>query len=88
MGEVVSIDAFRRARTPRVGASSPHAPIDRLAIAVHRLESVIGDVMDGGSVDEPALCRELVAVNGAVALGRYSTAALRTERLVARLRSR
>ena len=37
-------------------------------------------------VDEPDVRRELVAVNGAVAVGRYGVAAARAERLIARLR--
>ena len=86
MGEVVSIDAFRRAR-----ASAPEpesrAPVERLALAVTHLESALDEVMKSGRFDEPALRLELKAVKGAVALGRYSTAAVRTERLVARLRS-
>lgn len=87
MGEVVSLDAFRRARASAPGPAPPRAPIERLALAVAHLESAIDEVMETGSLDEPALRLELVAVNGAVALGRYSTAAVRTERLVARLRS-
>jgi hypothetical protein len=87
MGEVVFLDAFRRARASGPAPDAPRAPLERLALAVTILESAIDEVVEGGAFDEPALRRELVAVKGAVALGRYSTAAFRTERLVARLRS-
>ncbi|HEY7283669.1 MAG TPA: hypothetical protein VID47_18985 [Actinomycetota bacterium] len=82
MGEVVSLADFRRTRAAGPGPAPPRAPLERLALAVRRLESALGEV---SPFDEPELRRELVAVNGAVALGRYSTAASRTERLVARL---
>ncbi len=88
MGDVVSLDAFRRARASKPGpVQPPCTPIERLALAVTHLEGVMEEVMETGGFDEPALRRELVAVRGAVALGRYSTAAVRTERLIADLRS-
>ena len=87
MGEVVFLDAFRRARASAPEPAPPRAPVERLALAVTHLESALDEVMKSGRFDEPALRLELKAVKGAVALGRYSTAAVRTERLVARLRS-
>jgi hypothetical protein len=87
MGEVVSLEAFRRIRASAPDPAPPRAPIERLALAVAHLESAVDEVMESGTCDEPALRHELIAVKGAVALGRYSTAAVRTERLVARLRS-
>ena len=80
MGEVVSLAEFRRTRDTGQGTSFD--PIERLSAAVRRLEVVLGEADD---YDEPGVRRELVAVNGAVAVGRYGAAASRAERLIARL---
>ena len=91
MGEVVSLESFRRARAQR-GAAGTSVPdpgglvgtVERLALAVRALE----DALTGSEAyDEGEVRSELVALNGAVALGRYGFAASRTERLVERLRS-
>jgi hypothetical protein len=77
----VSLAKFRRSRTSQdVRAFDP---IERLSTAVRRLEAAL---WESENPDEPDVRRELAAVNGAVALGRYGAAALRTERLVTRLR--
>ena len=89
MGEIVSIEAYRRARNCRPGNATARvedALVERLEHAVRRLEAALEEVMDAGEVDEPVLRRELLAVSGAVAGGRYALAADRTERLIARLR--
>ena len=88
MGEVVSLEDFRRSRVgarTQVGPARALHPIDRLSTAVRRLEQALGDAAGAEGFDEPGLRRELVAVNGAVSLGRYGFAAARTERLVERL---
>jgi hypothetical protein len=83
MGDVVSIEDYRALRTRPGAVSAVTGPIERLALAVRRLEATLAEAQ---ALDEPSLCRELHAVNGAVSLGRYSTAAARTERLIRRLR--
>lgn len=83
VGEVVSLAEYRRARTAGPERGLSFDPIERLSAAVRRLESALGEVEH---VDEPDVRRELVAVNGAVAVGRYGVAAARAERLIARLR--
>ena len=85
MGEVVSFERFRRARALASEATPPIDPVERLSAAVRRLETTLREVRD---LDEPNLRRELVALNGAVAVGRYRMAADRTERLVERLLER
>jgi hypothetical protein len=86
MGEIVSLDEHRRARALRAEQAPPRAPIDRLARAVLMLETALTVAMDAEEYDEPSIRRELVAVHGAVAVGRYRMAADRTERLIERLR--
>ena len=86
MGEVVSLESYRRARQPRPVQGARSAPVERLAEAVERLESALRGLAAQG-YDELELRRELIALNGAVGLGRYAFAAERTERLVERLRS-
>jgi hypothetical protein len=83
MGEVVSLESHRRARAARLAPE--HGVVDRLAHAVERLETALGEVMAAGGADEPVIRRELLAVNGAVDGGRYALAADRTERLIALL---
>jgi hypothetical protein len=83
MGEIVSIEEFRRARAAiRPDPRPAFDPIERLSVAVGRLETALGEA-DG--FDEPDVRRELAAVHGAVASGRYRFAAERTERLIERL---
>jgi hypothetical protein len=90
MGEVVSIEEYRRARAGRGAASSggsaDDATVTRLEQAVRALESALEGAVGMGDLDEPVVRRELLAVNGAVAVGRYALAAERTERLLTRLR--
>jgi len=83
MGEVVSLAEFRRARAAVAEPEVAFDPIERLSAVVRRLESALGEMQED---DEPDVRRELVAVNGAVALRRYGAAAARAERLIARLR--
>ena len=88
MGQVVSLESFRRARAQRGAAGSglrSHGSVERLVQAVHALETALDE---SAAYDEREVRRELVTLNGAVALGRYGFAATRTERLVERLRER
>ncbi len=90
MGEVVSIEAYRRARAGRGAVASrpggDDAAVTRLEQAVRALESTLDEAVGTGDLDEPAVRRELLAVSGAVAVGRYALATERTERLITRLR--
>jgi hypothetical protein len=92
MGEVVSIEEYRRARAGRGAVASAaggdDAAVTRLEQAVRALESALEGAVGAGDLDEPAVRRELLAVSGAVAVGRYVLAAERTERLITRLRGR
>jgi hypothetical protein len=90
MGEVVSLDAYRRAREVRLAGVSTvggdDGAVERLEHAIRRLEAALQVVIGTGSLDEPEFRREILAVSGAVAAGRYARAAERTERLTGRLR--
>src|SRR3954463_8220049 len=97
MGDVVDLEHHRRARELRmapgvsdgVGRRGPAgAPVERLARAVRVLDTVLTEAMQAEGLDESDIRRELLALTGAVAVGRYGMAAARTERLVDRLRRR
>lgn len=100
MGQLVSIEQYRRARELRAEPGLPAVPdaagtrrvtgepVERLARAVRVLDLVLTEAMETEGMDETDIRRELVALNGAVAVGRYGMAAARTERLVDRLRRR
>ncbi|HXJ66715.1 MAG TPA: hypothetical protein VNN79_23400 [Actinomycetota bacterium] len=84
MGEVVSMAEFRRTRAAGAEREAAFGPIERLSAAVRRLETALGETEH---FDDPDVRRELLAVNGAVAVGRYGAAAARAERLIQRLRA-
>lgn len=86
----MSIEGYLLARAGRGAVASAgggdDATVSRLERAVRALESALEGAVGIGDLDEPVVRRELLAVNGAVAVGRYALAAERTERLVTRLR--
>ena len=88
MGQVISLEDYRQARAPRPADAARASVVDtveRLADAVTALETALGATEE---YDDLEVRRELVAVSGAVGLGRYGFAAARTERLVQRLQAR
>ena len=98
MGEIVQLEDYRRRRetgsrqrasarggSPPVPPPRPD-PVEQLAEAVRELEAALEGVIEGGIIDQHEICRELRAVNVAVARRRYVEASRRAEDLLARLR--
>ncbi len=94
MGDVIRLDAYHRRRemgtwrpaAAPAGARAPVDPVEQLAVAVRELENALEGVIEGG-IDQREICRELSAVNGAVARRHYREASRLTERLLARVRT-
>jgi hypothetical protein len=88
MGEVLSLEAYRRARRASVASASAaggdDAAVDRLERAILALELTMDEIT--GELEDPVVRQELLAVSAAVAVGRYALAAERTEGIIARLR--
>jgi hypothetical protein len=84
MGRVISIDGWLEAHE-RSRSESADADVARLERAVARLEPLLARA--GRARAAVDLETELLAVSGAVSLGRYQEAARRAERLADRLSS-
>jgi hypothetical protein len=70
-----------------VGQADPcdDADIDRLERAVGRLDSLVAGTAGGGGRSQADLETELLAIKGALSLGRYRDATARAEELAERL---
>jgi hypothetical protein len=79
-GEIVQLEPFRRRRAAYV-----RSPVGRLEAAVDRLDGI---VRRGATAIDPRVETEMLAISGSVAIGRYSDAAFRAERLASRLEGR
>ena len=84
MGEVVSLEAHRRRRLAR--APSPFEALDRLELAVRRLDAAVRASSGSDPAEEHEIVAQLRLVTGAVASQHYLEAAVRAERLLDRLR--
>jgi hypothetical protein len=80
MGTVVSIEDWRRER-------ADHDPTERLDRAVVALDDVLQG-LPPRRLSDPDIERDLLAITGAVSVGRLEDAILRAERLVDRLTQR
>lgn len=81
VGAVIPLETYRRRRD----AARLRTPVGRLEAAVDRLDLA---VHGSGRIADRKVETELLAITGAVCIGRHADAALRAERLAMTLENR